>query len=207
MQVENVNHPAELAKDLAASGRSGGAEYPLAWHAVYTRHQHEKVTARLLADRGFHVFLPLYAATHRWKDRVKKLSLPLFPSYVFLRGGLERRLEILSAPGVHSLVRSGDRVAVIPEGEIQAVLRIVETSAQAEPYPFLKCGDRVRVITGALAGLEGILVRKKDQFRLVLSVELLHRSVAVEVAGTAIEPVKTLQPVAGQLPIVSSSFA
>ena len=158
-----------------------------AWHALYTRHQHEKVTARLLTQRGFDILLPLYTASHRWKDRVKKLSLPLLPGYVFFRGGLDRRLDMLTTPGVVSLLRSGDQIAVIPEEEIQAVRQILESRIQAEPHPFLQCGDRVKVKFGPLAGIEGILVRKKDQFRLVLSVEALNRSIAVEIDGTAVE--------------------
>lgn len=160
-----------------------------AWHALYTRYQHEKVTASILTSKGFEVFLPLYTASHRWKDRTKKLSLPLFPCYVFLRGGLDRRLDILSTPGAHSLVRSCDQIAVIPDPEIEAVRQVVGVCLRAEPHPFLKCGDRVRVKAGPLAGIEGILFRKKDQFKLILSVDLLHRSIAVEVDGAAVEPI------------------
>jgi len=163
------------------------AERELDWHALYTRHQHEKITARLLTQKGFEILLPLYTASRRWKDRIKKLSLPLIPGYVFFRGGLNRRLELLSTPGVHSLVRSGDQIAVIPEVEIQAVRQIVQSRVRAEPHPFLKCGDRVRVRFGPLVGIEGVLVRKKDQFRLILSVEALNRSIAVEIDEAAVE--------------------
>jgi transcription antitermination factor NusG len=166
------------------------ADASLPWHAAYTRHQHEKVAARMLAYKGFEVFLPLYEAEHRWRDRTKKLSLPLFPCYLFFRGGLDRQLELLSTPGIYSVVRSGDQFADIPELEIQAVRQVVRTSARAEPYPFLKCGDLVRVISGPLTGVEGILVRKRDQFRLILSVDLLHRSIAVEVDAENVEFVR-----------------
>ena len=174
--------------DLGEAARFRG--FSPFWYAVYTRHQHEKVTARLLAYKGFEVFLPLYNSAHRWKDRTKKLSLPLFPCYLFLRGGLERQFEILNTPGVYSMVRSGDRTAVIPELEIQAVRRVIETSAKAEPHPFLECGDRVRVRSGPLTGVEGILLRKRDLFRLVLTVDLLHRSIAVEVDVDDVESVR-----------------
>lgn len=156
------------------------------WHALYTRHQHEKVTARALAHKGFDVFLPLYNASHRWKDRTKKLALPLFPCYVFLRGGLDRRLDIVSTPGVHCLVRSGDGIAVIPENEMESVRQVVEGCIPAEPYPFLQIGDLVRIQEGSLAGLQGILVRQKDRVRLVLSVNLLRRSIAVEVDAAVV---------------------
>jgi transcription antitermination factor NusG len=164
------------------------------WHALYTRHQHEKMVADLLTRKGFHVFLPLYNATHRWKDRNKAVSLPLFPSYVFVKGGLERQLQILITPGVYSVLAVGGRAAVISEEEISAVQRMVASSLPIERYPFLKCGDRVRVMSGALEGIEGILVRKKNSVRLVLSVELLMKSVAVEVDAWAVERVDSKSP-------------
>jgi transcription antitermination factor NusG len=157
------------------------------WHALYTRHQHEKTIADLLTKKGFEVFLPLYQATHRWKDRTKALSLPLFPSYVFVRGGLDRQLQIITTPGVYMILAVAGRAAVIPEEEISAVQRMVASALPVEPYPFLKCGDRVRVTSGALEGIEGILVRKKNSVRLVLSVELLMKSVAVEVDAWTVE--------------------
>jgi transcription antitermination factor NusG len=160
------------------------------WHALYTRHQHEKTIADLLTRKGFQVFLPLYNATHRWKDRSKALSLPLFPSYVFVKGGLDRQLQILTTPGVYTILAVAGRAAVIPEDEINAVQRMVASSLDVEPHPFLKCGDRVRVTSGALEGIEGILVRKKNSLRLVLSVELLMKSVAVEVDAWAVERVE-----------------
>lgn len=167
---------------------SGETRVVREWHALYTRHQHEKITARILAEKGIEVFLPLYTVAHRWKDRTKKLTLPLFPCYVFFQGALDRRPEILSTAGVCSLVRCGNGIAAIPEWEIRAVHRVVKTSTAAEPYPFLRCGDRVRVRFGPLAGLEGILLRRKDDLRLILSVELLRRSIAVDISGSAVVP-------------------
>jgi transcription antitermination factor NusG len=160
---------------------------PGASYALYTRHQHEKAVAHILSNKGFEIFLPLYTVAHRWQDRTKQLSLPLFPCYVFLRGGLDRRLQVLTTPGVYSIVGCAGRPAVIPEIEIDAVRRAVESYLRVEPYPFLKCGDWVRVKSGPLLGLEGILVRKKNLFRLVLSVELLGRSAAVEVDVCMVE--------------------
>jgi transcription antitermination factor NusG len=159
-----------------------------AWWALYTRHQHEKVIAEMLSAKGFEVFLPLYESTRRWKDRRKILSLPLFPCYVFVRGGLDRRLQVLTTPGVHMILYRGDQVAFIPESEIEAIQRAVDGSFRVEPHPFLKCGARVRVIRGALEGVEGILTRKKNLCRLVLSVDMLAQSVAVEVHASDVEP-------------------
>src|SRR5712692_4312159 len=148
------------------------------WYALYTRHQHEKTAAWILSSKGFEIFLPLYTAAHRWKDRNKQVSLPLFPCYVFLRGPVDRWHSVLMTPGVSTVVGFAGRPAVIPCAEIDAVRQVLGTALRAEPHPFLKCGDRVRVKCGPLEGLEGILVSKKNLFRLVLSVELLQRSVA-----------------------------
>lgn len=159
------------------------------WWALYTRHQHEKVVAEMLAAKGFEVFLPVYDSIRRWKDRRKVLSLPLFPCYVFVRGRLDRRLQVVSTPGVHMLLTKGEQIAVIPEEEIGSIRRAVDGSFRVEPHPFLKCGERVRVTRGSLEGVEGILVRKKNLYRLVLSVDMLAQSVGVEVDASDVEPV------------------
>jgi transcription antitermination factor NusG len=159
------------------------------WHALYTRHQHENAVAQALSARGFEVFLPQYRTVHRWKDRDKELLLPLFPNYVFLHGGLDRMLTLVTAPGVHSLVSWGGRAANIPWEEIEAVRRLVASSYQVEPHPFLKCGNRVRVTSGPLEGIEGILVRRTRGYRLVLSVEMLSQSASVEVDTSMVERV------------------
>jgi transcription antitermination factor NusG len=161
------------------------------WYAIYTRHQHEKAVGDLLVKKGFEVFLPLYQSTRRWKDRRKILSLPLFPSYVFIHGEIDRQLQIRTTPGVYSIVSTAGRVAVIPGDEIDAVKRMVENSLRVEPHPFLKCGDRVRVISGPLQGIEGVLTRIKNLFRLVVSVEMLQKSVAVEVEASIVERVSS----------------
>lgn len=157
------------------------------WYALYTRHQHEKTVADLLGAKGFQVFLPLYSVTHQWKDRAKRLSLPLFPCYVFVYASLDRRVHIVTTPGVHALVGVEGRAARIPDAEIEAVHRTVNNLLHVEPHPFLRTGDWVRVKSGPLEGIEGILVRKANQCRLVLSVEMLEKSVAVEVDPSVVE--------------------
>ena len=164
------------------------------WHAIYTRHQHEKMVAQILTYKGFDVFLPLYATVHRWKDRDKELSLPLFPCYVFLRGGLERRYEIVTTPGMHSFVGPGNQPEIIPSAEIEAIRRAAESSVRIEPHPFLKCGDRVRVKSGPMKGVEGTLVRKKSLYRLVLSVDVLRQSVALDIDASIVERVSAGMP-------------
>jgi transcription elongation factor/antiterminator RfaH len=164
-----------------------GQDFHDNWFAVCTRHQHEKTAARILEYREFEVFLPLYKARHRWKDRIKEVSVPLFPGYLFVREGSNRWLAILTTPGVSSIVSCGGQPTTIPFSEIEGVKRVVESTLRVEPHPFLKSGDRVRVQHGPIAGVEGILLRKKNAARLVLSVEMLGKSAAVEIDATDVE--------------------
>ena len=164
------------------------------WYALYTRHQHEKMVDQILTNKGFNTFLPLYATTHNWKDRTKALSLPLFPCYIFLKGGIERRLQILTTPGIYGLVSSAGQPAAIPDIEIEAIRRVVESGTRVEAHPFLKCGTWVRVKCGPLTGIEGILVRKKNISRLVLSVEILGTAAAIEVSAFQVEAVNVARP-------------
>jgi transcription antitermination factor NusG len=157
------------------------------WYAVYTRHQHEKCVAENLLGRGLEVFLPVYEALRQWNDRQKRLSLPLFPCYVFFRGNPERRTRVLSTPGVHSIVGFAGRPAAIEKCEIDALRLAVETHLRIEPHPFLRHGDQVRVKFGPLMGVEGILIRKRGFTRLILSAELLQKSVSVEVDAACVE--------------------
>lgn len=165
-----------------------------AWCALYTRHQHEKTVATILSTKGLQVFLPTYRAVHRWKDRNKQLELPLFSSYLFFKYEVDRRIQILSTPGVHMILTAGNAPAVIPNEEIAAIQRAAESPLRMEPHPFLKYGDTVRIKSGPLAGLEGFVSRKKDAFRLVLSVEMLGKSAAVEIDGSVLERVQSQRP-------------
>jgi transcription antitermination factor NusG len=164
-----------------------------AWYAVYTKHQHEKSASDLLSRKGFTVFLPLHNAERRWKDRTKIVSLPVFPCYLFLRTNLDRKLEVLRTPGVFWLVENDGHACAIPESEIEAVRQITEKSARVEPHPYpsLKDGDFVRIRSGPLAGIQGILTNLKNRYRVVLSVEVLRKAIAVEVDLSSVEPVSS----------------
>jgi transcription antitermination factor NusG len=151
------------------------------WYALRTKHQHEKSVTNVLAEKGFEVLCPTYAEVHRWKDRKKEVTLPLFPGYLFFANGLERKVDLLSTPGVCAIVSFGNTPALVPQSEIEAIQLAMLSSRVMGPHPFLKEGDRVRLRSGPLAGIEGILQKRKDGYRLVLSIELLGRSVAVEV--------------------------
>ena len=159
-----------------------------AWWAVYTRHQHEKSVAEMLSLKGFETLLPLYDSIRKWKDRKKVISLPLFPCYVFVRGDLDRKLQVVTTPGVHMILYRGQHVAEISTEEIEAIRKAVEGPYRVEPHPFLKCGSRVRVVRGTLEGVEGILSRKRNMYRLVLSVQMLAQSVSVEIDASDVEP-------------------
>jgi transcription antitermination factor NusG len=158
------------------------------WYVAYTKHQHEKTARDFLSRKGFEVLLPIYSAAHRWKDRTKTVLLPVFPCYLFVRSSLDKKLDILRAPGVFWLVESGGRACEVPESDIAGIRKIVQSSARAEPHPLLKSGEYVRVSRGPLMGLQGILTRMKNNFRVVLSVDLLQKGIAVEVDISTVEP-------------------
>ena len=161
---------------------------------LYARHQHEKKVATILSGKGFQVFLPMYDAVHRWIDRNKRVSSPVFPGYVFFVDDADRRLQILATPGVHTILMTGAAPAVIPSEEMAAIRRAVESPFRVEPHEFLENGDLVRIMSGPLAGLEGIVSRKKDSCRLVLSIKMLGRSAAVEIDSAALERVHSAFP-------------
>jgi transcription antitermination factor NusG len=165
------------------------ASCPALWHVLYTRHQHEKTVDRILCGKGFETFLPLYSALSRWQDRTKLLHVPLFPCYVFFKDRDGRWLDVLKTPGVHMIVSNGEGPAIVPEEQIEAVRRLTEAGQGVEPHPFLKTGDKVRIKCGALAGVEGFLTRKKNLSRLVVSVDILGKSVSTEIDASTVERV------------------
>jgi transcription antitermination factor NusG len=167
------------------------AENDVAWYALRTQHQHEKAAADSLVNKRIETFLPLYQTIRQWNDRKKRLSLPLFPGYIFIRAGLRRWRDVVTTPGIWGFVQIGNHAAAIPDAEIEVVRKIVNGPLQAEPHPFLKCGDWVRVKSGPLRDIQGILVCKKNHFRLVLSVEMLGKSVSVEVESSTVELLPT----------------
>lgn len=161
----------------------------LCWYAAYTFPRHEKHIARQLEERNFDSFLPLYRSVRRWKDRRKEIELTLFPGYVFVRIDLRDRLRVLQLPGIVRFVSFSGRPAPLPEGDIEALRNGLSCNVAAECHPYLRVGRRVRVIAGPLAGAQGILVRKKEKFRVVISIEAIMRAVSVEVDQSDIEPI------------------
>jgi transcription antitermination factor NusG len=151
------------------------------WFAVQTRTRYENLAAKQLSGRGYEVFLPLYQCKRRWSDRMQEIDVPLFPGYLFCRFNLLDRLPILTSPGVIQIVGIGKTPIPVDDEEVLALQTAVKTGVPRQPWPFLKVGQKVRVEAGPLSGLEGVLLNFKGRYRLVLSVSLLQRSVAVEV--------------------------
>ncbi len=164
------------------------------WFAVYTNSRHEKTVAKHFTDRSIENFVPMYRKTHRWaKRKAVTLELPLFPNYVFIHTALQKRAPVLSVPGVIAIVGCGSAPSPLPDAEIEWLRTGLEQSS-LEPYPYLVAGDRVRIRSGVMQGMEGILVRKKNELRLVVTLELIQRSVAVELDCDDVEPVPCRPP-------------
>ena len=159
------------------------------WFAVYTSSRHEKRVHEYLNSRQLESFLPVYRATHRWKNGcLARIDLPLFPNYLFVQIRSQERVRVLEVPGVISLVGQGREPTPLPELEIEC-LRSNLPLRKFEPHPYLTIGEKVRVKGGPLAGLEGILSRRTNGCRLVITLDLIKQSVAVEVDANDLEPV------------------
>lgn len=158
------------------------------WYALRVRPRFEKAVFRNLCGKGLTAFLPLYQERRRWSDRVKLVELPLFPGYVFASLDIHDRLPVLQTPGVLHFVSFDGEPAPVDPGEIRALEAAARSGAPMVPWPYLREGQRVLVARGPLRGLTGILLKVRDQFRLIISVTLLMRSVAVEIDREAVRP-------------------
>jgi transcription antitermination factor NusG len=155
------------------------------WFAINTRVRYEEFAAKQIEGRGYEVFLPTYKSRRRWSDRIKELTLPLFPGYLFCRFEVAKRFPVLTAPGVLQIVGIGKIPTPVDEAEIGAIQVAAEQHLVREPWPYAaRIGQRVRVEAGPLRGVEGIVQNIKGQRRLILSVSLLQRSVVVEIENS-----------------------
>jgi transcription antitermination factor NusG len=157
----------------------GAKQYP--WYALQVRTRYEKTVAEMLHGKGYSPFLPLYKCARRWSHRLKILELPLFPGYLFCRFNAQHRLPILTTPAVIQVLGVSGTPIPINESEINAIRTIVASGLKSQPWPLLEIGTRVRIEYGALCGLEGVLLDFRGRHRLIVSVTLLQRAVAVEV--------------------------
>jgi transcription antitermination factor NusG len=165
------------------------AENDARWFAIYTNSRHEKRVAKHCAERHIESFLPLYRKVHHWTKQSRvTLELPLFPNYVFVRIRPQRRVPVLAVPGVIGIVGRGHISSALSDAEIEALRTGLERN-KFEPHPYLVVGERVRIRAGSLEGMEGILLRKRNELRVVLTLDLIQRSVAVEVDADSVEPV------------------
>lgn len=151
------------------------------WFALRVKPHHERVVAENLRQNGLEVFLPLCRGRRRWSDRIQEVRLCLFPGYVFCRFTYADRLLVLGLPGVYSMVGFGGKPVPVEDWEIQSISALVESPLPLGPWPYLRVGERARILNGPLEGLEGILIREKGIWRVVVSVDVLQRSVAVEI--------------------------
>lgn len=161
------------------------------WFALSVKPRHERSSAASLRSKGYEEFVPLYRSQRRWSDRVKELELPLFAGYVFCQFDVRFRLPILTTPGVVRIVGAGREPTPVPDGEIEALKSVARSGLPVEPWPFLQPGCLMSVEDGPLRGVQGTLLEIKQRERLVLSVGLLRRSIAVEVDRRWVRP---LQP-------------
>ena len=170
MNVENLNDNSER------------------WFAIRVKSKHEKLVATMASNKGFEEFLPTYQCRRRWSDRVKSVEFPLFPGYVFCRLDPLHRLPILTIPGVLHFVGIGKIPVPIDDTEIAAIQSAVRSGLSTEPWPFLETGQQVRLEEGPLAGMEGIMIGTSKRDRLIVSVTLLKRSVAVAIERHWVAP-------------------
>jgi transcription antitermination factor NusG len=173
------------------------------WYAAYTCANHEKRVREQLEQRSIESYLPLYEAVRRWKDRRMRLQLPLFPGYVFVRMGLVDRLRVLQVPSVVRVVGFNGHLAALPDAEIEGLKNGLAGGVRAEPHPFLTAGRLVMIKSGPLQGRQGILIRRKGSLRVVLSIDLIQRSIVVDVEVADVEPLPRVGH--NKFPIVRTS--
>ncbi len=186
----------------------------LQWFAVWTRSRQEKCAASMLEALGIPHFLPLKTEAHQWSDRKQIVTVPLFSGYLFVRMNLAKhnRLEVLNAPGIAGFVGNQTGPSPIPDQQIEDIRTVLETRVECTVLPLLNEGDRVRVLRGPLAGIEGRLVRSNSTSRLSISIEMIHKSLLVNVSRQDVEliadPYVThgLPPVSRNSPVVGPNM-
>jgi len=158
------------------------------WYALYVRSRHEKTVENSLRVKGYSVFSPSYRTKRKRVDRIAEIEVALFPGYVFCRFDCSRRLPILMTPGVVGVVGRGNRAEPVDDAEIASIRTVALAGRPVQPWPFLRIGQRIRLQAGPLAGAEGIFLRIKDEYHLVVSITLLQRAVSVVIEKDAVAP-------------------
>jgi transcription antitermination factor NusG len=160
----------------------------LSWYALHVRSNFERIVHRTLQSKGYELFLPLYRSQRRWSDRIKQIDVPLFPGYVFCRLDPRDRLQVLMAPGVLQIVGQGRIPTALAEEEVVAVQTALQSNLPCLPWPSLAPGQHVLVESGPLMGVQGILLETRYPSRLVISIQMLQRAVAVEIDANWVRP-------------------
>ena len=194
----------EGSTELVTTTAIGRVDRARCWYAAYTRGRHEKSVAKQLHEKCIEHFLPLYRSVRRWKDRRTELELTLFPGYVFVHIDLQDRLPVLRIPGIVRFVSFRDQPAALDDRDIDVLRKGLRNGLSTEPWPYLRAGRRVGVKGGPLAGFTGFVVRRKDKFRVVLSIDLIQRSVAVEVDACDLEWTPQTVPLPDHRPAVGT---
>ena len=176
----------------------------LSWFALQVRPRYEKIVSYSLTAKGYATFLPVYERNRRWSDRIKQSEVALFEGYLFCRLNPEKRLPILLAPGAIRLVGIGNTPAPVADDEIATLQAVARSGARVAPWPFLQVGQRLRIERGPLRDLEGIVIDFKGSRRLIISVSLLQRSVAVELDRESVHPLAPIQPWTQHTPILGN---
>ena len=170
----------------ASSENSAGC---MSWFALQVRSRREPAVAAQLLEQGYECFLPLYKSVRRWSDRMKEIEQPLFPGYLFSRFDYQNCRSLLMTPGVQQVLGNGRSPIPVEERELQSIRQALSSGLPNQPWPYLQVGERVRVNYGSFNNLEGILIHFKGSHRVVLSVTLLQRSVAMEIDLAWVTPV------------------
>jgi transcription antitermination factor NusG len=184
-----MTQPITIESELSSLAEDT-AQSQVLWYAGYTASRHEKRVAEHFTQRGVEHFLPLYETIHRWNNGRHRVQLPLFPGYIFVRIALQERLRVIEVPGFVRLVGFNSLPHPLPDADISRMKEALNRGALAEPYPYLTVGTRVEVRNGPLQGMTGILLRRQNKYRVVISVDLIMRSMAVEVEAKDVMPVR-----------------
>ena len=160
------------------------------WFAIQVRPRYEKTAGDILRNKGYEEFVPLYKEKRQWSDRIKIVTVPLFAGYIFCRFNASAHAPIVTTPGVVRIIGSGKELLPIEEGEVEAIQAVIRCGYKAHPHAYTKIGDKVRITEGPLSGIEGVLVGYKNGSRLVLSVNLVQSSIAVEIQSRDVSVVR-----------------
>jgi len=183
-------HETIVASDITPARRTQEIPSEAAWYALYTRSRHEKKLLSELSDRSIEVFLPMREILSRWKDRRKRIWVPLFPGYIFVHqeNTGTNRYRVLNIPGAVRFIGFDEVATPVPDEQIDGIRRFLEVDLSVDPYPDMKVGRRVEVIAGPLKGIQGKLIKKKGKFRFILHVDLIRQAVSVEIDASDVRP-------------------